>query len=186
MTCQTMLERMLDAEPDELLGRGETALAVHLRECGRCRAVAQQLLQETGALVNAMARDARPVATMASPSAGRRRWTRQRAVVGSVLAVAGMVVAALLWSPSHGVQPGPATPALAPAAPAAAVINGSPMRAERYPEERPILAEAVAAAAVTTSPEPLAPARLIVRPPSGVRAAVLQTANPTITVVWLY
>jgi len=186
MTCHTMLERMLAAEPDELLGRGETALAVHLRECGRCRAVAHQLLQETGALVNAMARDARPVAPVPPLSAGRRRWTRQRAVVGGVLAVAGMVVAALLWSPPRDVQPGPATPTLAPAAPAPGVVNGLPMGAERYPAARPIMAEAVAGAAVTTSPERLAPATLIVRPPSGVRAAVLQTANPTITVVWLY
>ena len=186
MTCQTMLQRMLDAEPDELLGRGETALAVHLRECGRCRAVAQQLLEETGALVNAMVRDARLVATVAPPNAGRRRWPRQRAVLGGLLVVAGIVVAALLWSPPRGVQPGPTTPTLGPAAPPSVVVNGSPIGAERYPAARPILAEAVAATAVTTSPEPLAPARLIVRPPSGVRAAVLQTANPTITVVWLY
>ena len=186
MICQTMLERMLDGETDELLGRGETALAVHLRECGRCRAVAQQLLDDTGALVNAMARDARLVTTMEPPSVGRRRWTRQRALLGGLIAVAGIVVAALLWSPPRGVQPGPTTPTLAPAAPPSAVVNGSPIGAERYPAARPILAEAVAATFVTTSPEPLTPARLIVRPPSGVRAAVLQTANPTITVVWLY
>jgi len=186
MTCHTMLERMLDAEPGELLGRGETALAVHLRECSRCRAVAQQLLDETGALVNAMARDARLVATVAPPNAGRRRWTRQRALLGGLIAVAGIVVAAFLWSPPRGVQPGQTTATLAPAARPPAVVNGLPIGAERYPAARPILAEAVAATAVTTSPEPLAPARLIVRPPSGVRAAVLQTANPTITVVWLY
>ena len=53
MTCDTRLARMLDAEPAELLGRGESPLAAHVRDCARCRAVAAALAADSTALVSA-------------------------------------------------------------------------------------------------------------------------------------
>lgn len=49
-TCQAMLERMLEADLDDLNGHGDAALATHVRECTRCRAVARRLAADTAAL----------------------------------------------------------------------------------------------------------------------------------------
>ena len=44
MNCELALERMLDADPEELDGRGDVELVVHIQGCGRCQAVAAELL----------------------------------------------------------------------------------------------------------------------------------------------
>ena len=44
MNCELALERMLDANPEELDGRGDSELVVHIQDCGRCQAVAAELL----------------------------------------------------------------------------------------------------------------------------------------------
>ncbi len=44
MNCELALERMLDADPEELEGRGESELVGHIQGCGRCQAVAAELL----------------------------------------------------------------------------------------------------------------------------------------------
>ena len=44
MNCELALERMLDADPEELEGRGDSELVAHIRRCGRCQAVAAELL----------------------------------------------------------------------------------------------------------------------------------------------
>lgn len=44
MNCELALERMLDADPEELEGRGDVELVVHIQGCGRCQAVAAELL----------------------------------------------------------------------------------------------------------------------------------------------
>jgi hypothetical protein len=49
-TCQAMLERMLEADLDDLNGHGDAAVATHVRECERCRAVADRLTGDTAAL----------------------------------------------------------------------------------------------------------------------------------------
>ena len=49
-TCTAMLERMLEADLGELTGRGDAVLATHVRECARCRAVADRLARDTEAL----------------------------------------------------------------------------------------------------------------------------------------
>lgn len=48
MTCADALERMLEADPSVLTGgdSADPALTAHLRECGRCRAVAAALAAE--------------------------------------------------------------------------------------------------------------------------------------------
>ena len=42
--CKTALERLLEADPAELGGEGDSELVVHLRGCERCTAVAERLL----------------------------------------------------------------------------------------------------------------------------------------------
>lgn len=44
MNCELALERMLDADPEELEDRGDSELVVHIQGCGRCQAVAAELL----------------------------------------------------------------------------------------------------------------------------------------------
>jgi hypothetical protein len=74
MTCLTILDRMLEAELDELDGRGDSALAGHIRECARCRAVAKQLRLNTARLgdVIQQARPSRPSVRAARRAGGRR------------------------------------------------------------------------------------------------------------------
>jgi len=219
MTCDTMLEQMLDAEPDELLGHGDSPLAVHLRDCARCRAVAGQLVAETSALATVVAatRDSAPVAASLRGRFGRR--PRLRLAAAGALAAA-LVTAVVLWPPTASPpDPQPAI-AAAPPAPAPAVdapapppppppaaaarprattaIAGRPLQgpSRTYAEAAPIAADRfvespVAAQAMASTSDALsrtlaAARRVVVRPPAGVRAAVLQTANPNITVVWLY
>ena len=44
MNCELALERMLDADPKELEGRGDVELAAHIETCSRCQAVAAELV----------------------------------------------------------------------------------------------------------------------------------------------
>lgn len=60
MTCDVALERMLEAEPEELLPQGESKLADHMRGCARCRSVAAELTAGGQLLAAALERE--PVA----------------------------------------------------------------------------------------------------------------------------
>jgi len=55
MTCHDAMEAMLTAEPAELRGEGASPVAFHIRDCGRCRALARTILSEQAALDAAMA-----------------------------------------------------------------------------------------------------------------------------------
>ncbi len=44
MTCETALERILDADPEELSGETSSPLGEHLRTCARCRTLADEVL----------------------------------------------------------------------------------------------------------------------------------------------
>lgn len=113
MTCETMLLRMLDAEPGELRGEGTTPLAAHLRECRRCRAVAAQLAAD-GARVAAAVRDNPRTADAARP--GRSFAFPGRLVLAGTLAAAVVGIAVLRATP--GTRPhGPAPIAAAGAPP---------------------------------------------------------------------
>src|SRR5260370_24295604 len=94
MTCEPMLVAILDADPNELAGLGDSAVALHLRTCARCRAVAGRVLDETHLLADAVARaDAAPGATVRR-SVARARLARPL-VVGGVLAAALLAFAVL-------------------------------------------------------------------------------------------
>ena len=44
MNCELALARMLDADPEELEGRGDSELVVHIQGCSRCQAEPAELL----------------------------------------------------------------------------------------------------------------------------------------------
>ena len=89
MTCEMMRERLLDAELDELAGYGSSPVAAHLRDCARCRAVAEQLLGDTRRLAKAIGAGETQAVT-APHMRARRRASR-----GSYLLVGALAAAAL-------------------------------------------------------------------------------------------
>ncbi len=205
MTCHAMLARMLDAAPGELLGRGDTPLAAHVRGCARCRVVAAQLAADTAALVDAVRDEPTGARRM---EVGQRRPDHGWAIWAGAL-TAAMLLAMAVWMSA----PGPTRPETSnqtPRRPSAIVAGPPPAVAApgpslgataREPAVGHLTPTPTLAAERFAAPQPVEPERLggagavarrgaraafAVHPPPGVRAAVLQTANPAITVVWLY
>jgi hypothetical protein len=52
--CDAAFERLLEANPAELAGQDDSELAVHVRGCGRCQAVAARLLAGQEQLAGAL------------------------------------------------------------------------------------------------------------------------------------
>ncbi|HUE77804.1 MAG TPA: hypothetical protein VMM83_07680 [Longimicrobiales bacterium] len=94
MKCQDALERMLEAEPSALKGddTADPGLARHLRECARCRAVAEVLVEELDALDAGLDHVARP--SRAAP--------RRRVATWAPLAAAAVLAAVLLLGRDAG------------------------------------------------------------------------------------
>ncbi|HKJ91852.1 MAG TPA: hypothetical protein VJ957_01735 [Longimicrobiales bacterium] len=63
MKCADARTALLTAEPAELDGVGDSALAAHIRSCGRCRATARAILDEQEGLAAALANAGRPART---------------------------------------------------------------------------------------------------------------------------
>lgn len=156
--CQEVRRLILEGEPHELRGIGDSPLAAHVRACPRCARVATTVLAETERLDAYLTRDPTEARVDAildragwidpSPSgvadgpasdAAARRWRPRWAWLAAAAAVG-----ALLLLPGRSVRPGPELPAVA----------GS----------RPPTVEAM----------------------SGQRVAVLETENPDITVLWFF
>jgi hypothetical protein len=108
--CKTALERLLEADPAELSGGGDSELAAHVRGCERCTAVAARLLEGQEELAGALGE--------LGPRAGveealrvvrvrRRRseWRRHAWRVAAPLAAAAAVTAVFLLR-SDGQMPG--------------------------------------------------------------------------------
>lgn len=55
MNCTEARDLLLQAELAELRGEGESEVARHVRECARCRTVAQEIGEQEGALAQALA-----------------------------------------------------------------------------------------------------------------------------------
>ena len=88
MTCVTMIDRMLEADLEELEAQGESEIALHVRQCERCRAVASQLVRDTRELARMVpARDAEPVRAVRHGRALRRARSAVIIGVAAVLAV---------------------------------------------------------------------------------------------------
>jgi hypothetical protein len=187
MKCEPMLTAMLDAEPDELAGRGNTVLAVHVRECARCGEVAGRLLADTREIVAAASMVTRAT-TEPRQSVGRGRNIR-RLAVGGVLAAAVLVVFTFQHERSPRIAPPPVASAgslaglgVAPA-PAAEPQPAAP----RPAEPKPAASLASRATAGVGAPIPMGkPSFIGVAVAANVRATVMRTHNPKFTVVWLY
>ena len=80
VTCDVALERMLEAEPEELVPQGESELADHIRGCARCRSVAAELL--AGGKLLAAQLEPRPTVGAVESTRlavrSRRRFERRR------------------------------------------------------------------------------------------------------------
>lgn len=93
MTCSTILEQMLEADLSELTSADDNPIAAHLRECTRCRAAADRLVQDTRLLAQvvgtaSLARNVVPFRPRKSES--RKSWAI--GLVGVAAAITGLVV----------------------------------------------------------------------------------------------
>src|SRR5690242_1692118 len=99
MTCESMRERLLAAELAELDGIGSSPVAAHVRECARCRAIADQLLADTrllGAEVERLSVQA---------SARVERVSRRRYLAIGTLAAAALAFVVVTRSARRDVAP---------------------------------------------------------------------------------
>ena len=184
MTCDEALDRMLEADPDELAAGlaerdvsgtdgGEIAeLGAHIRSCDRCAAVARTLRSELDAL-----------------DAGLDALASDGSVTGAADAAADAALAAIrsdadpdvtaLRGPDRAQPTGRArwtrrawVPLAAAAAVAAVLVVGQ--------QEQPLPPPDAVAQTETIDP------RVSVVPPADRGAAIMETENPNITIVWLY
>lgn len=203
MTCNVILELILEADPDQLAGRGTSAVAAHVRKCDRCAIVARRILAQSELLAVAVREDA-PVDLAAF--AARTRFPRRALIGGSIIAAAASVLFTL------GVQrvPQPSANGRPPVAPRVAVLAVPTVRQlpasgsvrtdararrtevsvarvepHRFAPAHPVVTEPLTVAPV---PETVAldAGVVTVDPPPGTRASVMRGRNPSITVVWLY
>lgn len=106
------MDLLLETEPGELAGRGDSALAIHVRGCPRCQGVAAQLLagqQELALALDEMRPRVGADAALSDALARRRRATWRRAAWRWVAPLATAAVLAgllLLRSLQTGVMNG--------------------------------------------------------------------------------
>ncbi len=114
---------MLEADPAELAGQGDSELAVHLRECARCQVVGTKLLAGQAGLAAALTRMTPPTTVDVALSAARERRTKARrwqqfwrwGPVAAAAAIAGaMVLQALGGAPTLEGEIGPVPAAIEP------------------------------------------------------------------------
>lgn len=164
MECEAAREAMLECEPAELEGVGNTALAAHLRSCAACRRRAGVLVAELRDLDRALATlaatqtpaPANGARGLAADVSGDARWQRLWRLAAPVAVAAALAVLVLAW-PRGSSTPRSGHPA---------AVAGSPVG----PRE----------AAATRGPE------LRVRVPPDARVAVFQTRDPSVAVVWFF
>lgn len=92
MECTTARERLLTAEPDELMLDRDHLLSAHLRTCADCRARAERIMSSTRALARAL----EPGATMRPVAIPAARQRHRRPALAAAAALA-------LLATGHGV-----------------------------------------------------------------------------------
>jgi anti-sigma factor RsiW len=123
MNCTEARELLLEAELAELRGEGESEVARHIRDCARCQSMAREIVEQEGALAQALA-GVRPQVsadTVAAAAATakvlplRPRWKRRWAAV--ITAALAATIAGILLT-SNGTPPAdvPSTTEVAAAA----------------------------------------------------------------------
>lgn len=157
--CAEMRERLLEADPAELLGVGGSTIALHVASCAACAAAARKILRSQEELADALAQ----LSAQAPPAAG----------VPVVSVVSGAAAESAV-RPTRGARR--SLLRLMPPLAAAAVLVLFLLQ-QRAEEDLPRL-EPV--------PEPTAYAldMPVVNATDGSDVAVMQTTNPNITVVW--
>ncbi len=102
MKCDDAFDRLLEADPQELTGRTDSDLAVHVRGCARCQVVASELLAGQVQLAGELAKlRPRPDVSEALRLT-RARWRRtrrlERAWHWGPVAAAAVLAAAMVLS----------------------------------------------------------------------------------------
>jgi anti-sigma factor RsiW len=155
-SCAGIRELLLEADPAELGGAGESLLARHLRGCARCAADAERVLAVQRRMADALADLTASATPPASPARqrGLRAWsasvsrgrTRRRLIMGATPLAAAAVLVLLLVQQRDRAELLP----LEPATDQVAVAGDVPV------------------VNVTTAHD----------------VAIMKTADPNITVVW--
>jgi anti-sigma-K factor RskA len=128
--CDAAFEALLEADPVELAGRGDSDLAAHVRECERCGAVAANLLagqtQLAQALLELRPRTDVAAALMSLRVRGRRRLVWERVSRWGPVAAAAAIAAAMVLQalPAARMVPGESVPAVSQAEPLLEVPSG--------------------------------------------------------------
>jgi hypothetical protein len=204
MTCETILQRLVDADPDELAGHRDTAVSRHLATCAKCSAVGAQFLRGTEMLSHSAARRA---AREFSLARARNPLTRRVVFGTGVTSFAATVLlaviihyslttplptprlrrdATLLRTPGELASTRPGMVAGRFAGP----LPIEPPVGDRVPAVRYASAERVSAVSLTSS---VADAALVdatpiveVDPPGNQRTIVMRGRHHAVTVVWFY
>ena len=112
ISCNTAFERLLEADPVELEGRGDSELAAHVRECRRCSAVAAKLLEGQERLateLNGMSPGVAVERALAAARARRRQkpgWRRVLRWAAPLAAAAAVAGVFFLRTPDTSRMPG--------------------------------------------------------------------------------
>ncbi len=128
--CDAAFEALLEADPVELAGRGDSDLAAHVRECERCGAVAANLLagqeQLAEALIELRPRTDVAAALQSVHERGRRRLAWERVSRWGPVAAAAAIAAAMVLQalPAARMVPGERVPAVSQAEPLLEVPSG--------------------------------------------------------------
>lgn len=196
MTCDQSLARMMEADPHELRGEADTELAAHIRGCPRCARVAETLVAEVDAIDAVLEQYAAgPLHTGAAAEDGGAIDPNVAADVAADTAIDAVLARQGPGSetvPLHRAMPGAETGQVEPV----------PVRPPRSWIRRawvPLTAAATLALVLmlpgddplpTNGSDPTAVApidpRVAVTPPADRNAAIMETENPNITIVWLY
>ena len=157
--CVEMRERLLEADPAELLGEGDSTVALHIAGCAACTAAARRVLRSQQELADALSQ----LSDRSAPAAGAR-----------VVSVGSGASAESAGRPARRVRRRllRVMPPLAAAAVLVLFLLQQRTTAE-LPRLEPV-------------PEPTAYAldMPMVNATDGSDVAVMQTSNPDITVVW--
>jgi len=110
MKCSTATDLMLETDPRELAGEGESELVFHLMTCDRCRAIADRLLSGQLSLARELeavspqrgVKEALRAAEQKALAVGRKKTRWQ---IGAPLAAAaGLVALVLLGDGSNAID----------------------------------------------------------------------------------
>ena len=113
MNCELALDRMLEADPEELALESHTELGVHIGGCERCRAVADEILagqQTLGDAVRGLEAKGKVDAVVHSVRAAVSTRRRRKVVSVALLPLAAAAVFVLLVIRDGGRTPTPPLP----------------------------------------------------------------------------